>query len=341
MADRAPQRPGGSAAADGEDIAPPTTPLLDQDEIDSLLGRDGDGGRAGLEVLLDHNFNVSYERLPMLEAVIDRLVHLMGTSLRSLSENVEVTLERSESVRFGDYLDTVPLPALLAVFRAVEWDNYGLITVDSPLIYALVDTLLGGRRGAMPEHIDGRSYTAIERSLVERLIHQVLHDMATAFAPLCGVQFRFERLEGNPRFVAIARPGSAAVLVTLRLELEERAGTLAILLPYATLEPVRALLLQMFSGEKFGRDSIWERHFAGEMLITEVELEALLDEQTLPLAAIMDLRVGTTLPLRARPDGPITLRCGEVPLMSGRIGRLFDSVAVLVDERIDRRREEA
>ena len=31
---------------------------------------------------------------------------------------------------------------------------------------------------------------------------------------------------------------------------------LELLLPYATLEPVRELLLQMFMGEKFGRDAI-------------------------------------------------------------------------------------
>jgi hypothetical protein len=24
----------------------------------------------------------------------------------------------------------VPLPAMISVFKAVEWDNYGLITVD-------------------------------------------------------------------------------------------------------------------------------------------------------------------------------------------------------------------
>ena len=37
--------------------------------------------------------------------------------------------------------------------------------------------------------------------------------------------------------------------------MEDRGGRLELLLPYATLEPVRELLLQMFMGEKFGRDS--------------------------------------------------------------------------------------
>ena len=70
---------------------------------------------------------VSYERLPMLEIVFDRLVRLMTTSLRNFtSDNVEVRLDNITSIRFGDYLNSIPLPAILAVFRAEEWDNFGL-----------------------------------------------------------------------------------------------------------------------------------------------------------------------------------------------------------------------
>ena len=61
--------------------------------------------------------------------------------------------------------------------------------------------------------------------------------------------------------------------------MEDRGGKLELLLPYATLEPVRELLLQQFMGEKFGRDSIWETHLAEELWNTDVELDVVLDEQ--------------------------------------------------------------
>jgi flagellar motor switch protein FliM len=311
--------------------------LLAPDEIDSLLDvAQGGGRRSGLQALVDNN-TISYERLPMLEVVFDRLVRIMTTSLRNFtSENVELTLESITSLRFGDYLDSVPLPAMIAVFRAVEWDNYGLLTVGSPLIYSIVDVLLGGRRGGTPTRLDGRPFTSIERTLVERLIRLVLSEMATAFAPLSSVEFRYERLETNPRFAAIARPTNAAVRFRLRIEMDERGGPLEILIPYATLEPVRDLLLQMFMGEKFGRDSIWESHLARQMLVTAVELEALLEEQTVPLGEAMALKVGTTLQLTATPDTPVTLRCGHVPLLRGRIGRVGESVAIRIEDKVAR-----
>ena len=68
----------------------------------------------------------------MLEIIFDRLVRLMTTSLRNFtSDNVEVSLDRITSVRFGDYLNSIPLPAILGVFKAEEWENSGLITVNS------------------------------------------------------------------------------------------------------------------------------------------------------------------------------------------------------------------
>ena len=111
----------------------------------------------------------------MLEIVFDRLVRLMTTSLRNFtSDNVEVSLDNISSIRFGDYLNSIPLPAILAVFRAEELDNYGLLTVDSNLIYSIVDVLLGGRRGTAAMRIEGRPYTTIERMLVQRMVEVVL-----------------------------------------------------------------------------------------------------------------------------------------------------------------------
>src|SRR5215218_9269318 len=129
----------GAATGEGSDFVQAAKGgaerILNQEEIDSLLGfsladvtlNDNSGIRAIIDSAM-----VSYERLPMLEIVFDRLVRLMTTSLRNFtSDNVEVSLDRITSVRFGDYLNSIPLPAILAVFKAEEWDNFGLATVNS------------------------------------------------------------------------------------------------------------------------------------------------------------------------------------------------------------------
>lgn len=312
--------------------------VLNQDEIDSLLGfeveNDSTSERTGIRAIINSAL-VSYERLPMLEIVFDRFVRLMTTSLRNFtSDNVEVSLDNISSIRFGDYLNSIPLPAILAVFRAREWDNYGMFTVDSNLIYSIVDVLLGGRRGTAAMRIEGRPYTTIELNLVQRLIEVVLQDAKAAFEPLSPITFELDRMETNPRFAAIARPANAAILIKLRIDMEDRGGRIEMLLPYATLEPIRELLLQMFMGEKFGRDSIWESHLATELWETKIPLDAVLDEQKLTLREVMDFKVGQTLMLNNGPDALVEMRCGGVSLASGRIGRISNNVAVRIEHGI-------
>ena len=306
--------------------------VLNQDEIDSLLGfdvgADNAQDKSGVRAIINSAL-VSYERLPMLEIVFDRLVRLMTTSLRNFtSDNVEVSLDSITSIRFGDYLNSIPLPAILAVFHAEELDNYGLFTVDSNLIYSIVDVLLGGRRGSSAMRIEGRPYTTIERTLVQRMIEVIMQDMCAAFEPLAPVNFNLDRLETNPRFAAIARPANAAILVKLRIDMEDRGGRIELLLPYATLEPIRKMLLQQFMGEKFGRDNIWESHLATELWTTNMEVRAVLDEQQLSLHQVLNLKVGDTVMLNAGPDSLVELRAGQIPLTRGRMGRRNNHIAV-------------
>lgn len=337
---------GEGAAAGGGDATPAFDPgvgeeantrILNQAEIDSLLGFDDEGNQgetSGVMALINSAL-VNYERLPMLDIVFDRLVRLMSTSLRNLtSDNVEVSLDQISTVRFGDYLNSIPLPAMLSVFKAEEWDNNGLVVVDSALIYSVVDVLLGGRKGTPSIRVEGRPYTTIETKLVERMLKVTLSDMSTAFDPLSPVSFKLENMETNPRFAAITQSGNACVLVRMRVDMGDRGGRVEILIPYATLEPVRELLLQMFMGEKFGRDSIWETHLTNELYQTEVHLQAILGEKTVMLRDMLNWEKGTLIMFNTKPDDTVEMRCGDFPMFLGPMGQKEGNIAVRIDRYI-------
>lgn len=312
--------------------------VLNQNEIDSLLGfdtADDDGDSdTGIKAILDKAL-MAYEKLPMLEIVFDRLVRMMSTSLRNFtSDNVDVSIESMTSLRFGDYLNSIPLPALMVIFKAQEWENFGLITVDGSLIYSIVDVLLGGRRSNRPVRIEGRPYTTIEQDIIKRMIEVVLGDMSASFDPISPVTFQYERLETNPRFATISRPANAAILIRLRVDMEERGGSMELLFPHATLEPIRDLLLQVFMGEKFGRDASWESHLQNEIKNTEVQVKAVLGEKTMSLGDVMRFQVGSTLLLDVSPEDHIVLRCGDTDLFTASFGKKGDRLAVKVNKQI-------
>jgi flagellar motor switch protein FliM len=303
--------------------------MLNQAEIDSLMRFD-EPVRTGMERLIRSGL-ISYERLPMLEIIFDRLVRILSTSLRNFtSDNAEATIESISSFRLGDYLAALPVHCMLAVFRAEEWDNSGLLCLDADMIYNMIDLVLGGRHGRAQVPADNRPYTPIERGLVERLVNVILADFTTSFTPVSKVRFRFDRLETNPRFAVISRVSNAAIVARLRIDMEGRSGIIEILIPYATLEPVRDLLLQKFMGEKFGRDHIWESHLSDELWTTEVELEALLDEQVVRLLNILEMRPGTALPVNIQLGSEVKLRCGGVALFNGKLGHKKSQLALTI-----------
>ena len=319
----------------------PDSKVLNQEEIDSLLGygsfsEEDVPQKNGVQAILNSNM-VSYERLPMLEIVFDRLIRLMATSLRNFTQdNVEISLDSIESMRFGEYIDSLTLPTLLSVFKAEEWDNYGLMSLDSSLIYSMVDVLLGGRRGTAAMRLEGRPYTTIELNIVKDIIQLILSDLSTAFDPITSVGFIFDRLETNPRFATITRMSNAVIVAHLRIDMEDRGGRIDLMIPYATLETIRELLLQMFMGERFGRDTIWENHLMSQLWDTDVEIKAVLKETEARLSDISGWHKGSFLPLDMPPQDPVEIVCGDVPLFSGTMGRKDEHVVIRIDGKAEK-----
>jgi len=338
-ADATPAFDGSEDMDDGEG----GTRILNQEEIDSLLGFDDDettGETSGVMALINSAM-VNYERLPMLDIVFDRLVRLMSTSLRNLTtDNVEVSLDQVSTVRFGDYMNSIPLPAMLSVFKAEEWDDNGLFVTDSALIYSIVDVLLGGRKGTPAIRVEGRPYTTIETKLVEKMVQTALGDLSSAFDPLSPVSFTLDRMETNPRFATITQSGNACVLARLRVDMGDRGGRVEVLIPYATLEPIRELLLQMFMGEKFGRDSIWESHLTHELYKTDVQLQAILGEKAMSLGDMLNWKVGSRVMFSTRTEEDLELRCGDFPMFKGPVGHKQENIAVRVESYIEPERDE-
>lgn len=321
-----PDVPGLSSEASGG-----ADDIFDQADIDALFGF-GDHGpsqpKSGLKAVIESNV-ISYERLPMLEVICERMVRTFATSMRNLtSDAIDVTLEEITSTRFGEFMIHVPLPAMFGVFHVKDWENYGVITVDSGLIYAVVDALLGGRRGNSNMRVEGRAFTTIETKLVWKMVHLALEELSNSFEAVEPVTMELERMETSPRFAAIAGPSNITAVATFRVDMEGRGGKFNVLLPYATLEPVRSKLLQRFMGEKMGRDRMWETHMAQELTKTDVTVDVVLGEKLMPLRDVTRMEVGQTIAFGTDPKEALLLQCGGVPLGRAHIGQRSKNIAI-------------
>ena len=104
---------------------------------------------SGIKAVLERSLQ-SYDRLPMLEIIFEKFVRQLSTALRNLtSEAVNISILEFNSLRFGNYFGTLTNNFSIAIFRAVEWENFGLIILENKMIFSFVDLLLGGKKNTI------------------------------------------------------------------------------------------------------------------------------------------------------------------------------------------------
>ena len=285
--------------------------------------------KRGVRLLLDSAMSFQ-QRLPMLEIVYDRFVRLFSTNLRAYtSGTVEVEVEKLDYMRFQDYIDSLSA-VMLAIFKPVEWGNFGLISMDNSLIYSLVEILFGGMKSEMmdEEDVNQRTYTTIESGIIRSLVDMVLKDISSAFDPVTPTTFQLDRLESNPKFATIVRPDDILNVLSLKIAIGERHGRMEFVLPCTTYEPVKKILRQSFIGNQGGKDPTWLRHWKHEILESIVNLEVLLDGKAMGLKSVLELKVGDVIVLDKLANEDLKILVNKKLVSTGKLGKLGDKVAI-------------
>jgi flagellar motor switch protein FliM len=287
-------------------------------------------GLVGIKAVLEQSLQ-SYDKLPMLEIIFEKFIRQLSISLRNLtSEAVDVTISDFSSLRFSNYFDSLKTPSSIIVFKAIEWENLGLLILENSMIFSFVDLLLGGKKNTT-QTVQGnteRVLTSIEQGLAKQVAEVILADLSHAFDQISPTTFSFERQESNPNFVSISRPGDAVIVLKLKIEIDAQIKNIELVIPYKTIEPVKEQMQQMFLGDKFGVDQEWERLLSESVHNVDFPLEAIITNRISTVEEIAKLQIGDTFVMDHAKDKDITVRCGPIPLFSGKIGKVDNKVAI-------------
>lgn len=264
---------------------------------------------------------VSFDRLPMLDVILERFATSVSGALGShAGANTSTALTGLTYLPYAASLAHLPDPCLLAI-AGVDGSGGGLaVAMDAGFLYAALEMMMGGRSGTAPAG-ERRSFTSIERRLGHRLAEVVLTDLSTSFSQVADIGFAVTRMETSAQLAAIGEAGSPCILAELDVTLNDRPGRLAVLLPLATLDPVRHLLKRVFFGEKLGTDHSWRDHLTDRITASNVTLTSILHQLSMPLTDVLAWTAGTTLDLRIDADHEATVHCAGVPVFRGSMGR--------------------
>ncbi|MDR1359905.1 MAG: flagellar motor switch protein FliM, partial [Deltaproteobacteria bacterium] len=283
-----------------------------QDEVDALLkGLSGGTIEAETDEPVDNSGIVSFDlanqdriirgRMPVLEIVNDRFSRLCTNALSNvLRKRVELNPLSIDMTKFGDFMRSLPVPTSINIFKMEPLRGNALAIVDARLVFALVESFFGGQ-GSQPK-IEGREFTRIEQTIVDRVIRIILSNMEESWRPVHDVSLELIRSEINPQFAAIVPPSDVVVVITFEVELENAIGSLTICLPYATIEPIRSKLHASFQTERLEVDHIWVSRLKERLLETPVEMRVRFGDARLTGNQLMRLKVGDVILLDTDTD---------------------------------------
>lgn len=307
-------------------------PKIEHKEINSLLGETSSLEQDDIKKNVLFSKHVYYERLPMLEVIFDRFARMLSSDIRNLtSTNTDITIEDIKATRVGIYLSKIEKPSVLGIIKAEEWGNQGLIYMDRSLALLLFNVLLGNRNNTIIKTAP-KPYTLIEQNFLKRLLDIITDNLTTAFCAVTPINFKFTRLETNPKLATITRANNIAIILRLKVKMNDKNGVIEILIPNETLEPVREILLQNFMGEKLGQDSIWEQHLSKSLWHTELDVHACFPDLMIPLNDVLKWKIGSKISFNRMPSDPVEIRCGDHLIALGKIGQKTGKVAIRLDQ---------
>lgn len=288
--------------------------ILTQEEIDALLNpEEGEPQHTNAVNLLKNNTHA--RPLPEFEKEVDSFARHFVGSLRRLteSENIAVRVSSFISGQLGSYLDTLSKPTLLGFIHLPEWNQEGLLSIDTNLAYSLIDMCLGGRRGTSAMQLDGRLYTRIEQDIIKKCFVAMCRDLTRAFES----DFFFENLDTNPQTAIIAPPACEMMIVRFEVHLDKRGGSFDFVLPAYLISKMKEENGSFLQEEK--REPPYNSLLKENIEKVPLELQAVLDEKTLSFSDIIQWKKGTLLPLSYFENKPVLIKCQETALFKGEI----------------------
>ncbi|MBI3581824.1 MAG: flagellar motor switch protein FliM, partial [Nitrospinae bacterium] len=205
--------------------------VLSQDEVDALLrgvsdgeieteAEDVGGGSGVVAYDLTSQERIIRGRMPTMDIINQRFSRLFRNSLSTaLRKVLDVSAVSVDTIKFGEFIKSLPVPASLHIFRMPPLRGFALLVAESKMVFALVDTFFGGT-GEAKMKIEGRDFTSIEQRIIKNVVLMALVDLQKAWAPVHPVEMVFVRSEVNPQFAAIVPPTDVVVVIVFEVEMD-------------------------------------------------------------------------------------------------------------------------
>lgn len=268
--------------------------------------------------------------MPGLEAIHERMATQLQDALLGFARRASrVTAQPVAVRRYGEYVDDLAAPTSLSIVDLAPLRGRGLVVCEPSLVCGLVDVLFGGS-GRFPAGLEGRSFSATEQRIVERLVGLVGGAYADAWAGVQPLQLTWERGETEPRRVRLVRPNDIVLVVRFIVQCGDIGGAIELCLPYAALDPIRQALYTAAAAASDPQEARWSARLTQELQSAEVDLVAELAQASATVQQLLALKVGDFMEIEISPS--IRAFVDGVPVFDCHYGTCNGRSAIRIDQ---------
>ena len=252
-------------------------------------------------------------RMPTLDVIYERFIRLFRMSLsNSLRKIASISIISTDLLKFGEFINTLPIPSCMCIMRFESLRGPALLVFESKLAYALVDSYFGGTDRPYTK-IEGKEFTRIELSIMQKVMDLAISDLEEAWAPVHKAEIKYTRTEVNPQFVGVVPPSDVIISTTFEVELENASGTNALVIPYSTIEPIKNKLNASFQTESDRVDKEWTAMMEEHLKNTHAGVRVNLGGASITVGDLVNLNIGDIIPLTQDSDGELDVLVEGVP----------------------------
>ena len=319
--------------------------VLSQNEVDALLSAvsdnrtdAADSGAAPdeksgvVQYDLSNQDRIIRGRMPTLDIIHDRFIRLFRVTLsNSLRKMANLSVNSTGPLKFSEFMNSLPLPSCLNILRLDPLRGAAVMVIESKLLYALIDSLFGGNDVPYTK-IEGKDFTQIEIKIARRIVLSAIDDLEKAWEPVYPLKIGYSRTEINPQFVAVVPPSDVVIATTFDVELEKVSGTIKVVIPYATLEPIKSKLSVGFQSEQLEVDFIWINRIKEQIMQTSANMQVKLGEADIAVRDLLELNPGDVIQLATDATLPLDILVEGIAKFKGIPGILKGNRAVKITE---------
>jgi len=269
------------------------------------------------------------DRYPLYAVVHQHLCeHLREHMNDVFQRTINLDLEGTDQATYDEIISTESS----RVHLVFECDGFGLmlVTIETRLMVAYVDALLGGS-GEAHEGMDDLS--PVEERLTVRFARALINMLEASWRPVHPILFKLIKVETDVDFLGVASARDACFRSSYAIRLcKELSGGLQICYPRTFLEPVMNHLLADAQEAPAAMDEAWSRELAACLQDASVELRLELGSVPMLVSDFLTLKSGDFLPIYKREKDPVTLWVESEPMFLAMAGQRDGALAAEIVE---------